>query len=279
MSKTLYECPCLAPVSGSVAWRFLTTAWRVLVPILLEFLTACSSGTSMLQEPLYQLQSPRITNAADFNLDASLHGLITVNSPGSFARNAIWDEYRIGFANLSGEALSIQQIAIYDQEDVRTETTGNLRQLVKKSRQAAKRFRNQGVKVQGGNNDTILLASGTTALVGGLGTGIAGWAGSATAASVAGIAVAGVIAAPVLITASLVQSHRKRQVAKTIEERQVQLPLELEVDESIGVSVFFPLTPAPKFIEISYSASDRNADLRLDLEAQFEGLHLAAKQQ
>jgi hypothetical protein len=65
------------------------------------------------------------------------------------------------------------------------------------------------------------------------------------------------------------------RVNKQIRSRQTLLPIGLQEEEEKSLDVFFPLTPSPRQVEITYADSQGDHTLIIDTHAALEGLHLA----
>jgi hypothetical protein len=66
------------------------------------------------------------------------------------------------------------------------------------------------------------------------------------------------------------------KVANEIEDRQTNLPLTLSADDATAMNFFFPLSPSPTRIEISYSDADGQHLLTINTAEVLDGLHLRA---
>lgn len=135
-------------------------------PVLLASLCLCLAGcggSKILKapEPLTVAQS--LAKVSDQNLSATLDWVIVRDGPGTWARNADWDEYLIGVRNVGGDALQITDIRLRDSLDTEIAPGHNRRQLVKGSRQAKRRYKGGGLTVEAGAGaGTLVLAGAAT---------------------------------------------------------------------------------------------------------------------
>jgi hypothetical protein len=144
------------------------------------------------------------------------------------------------------------------------------KQLVKGTKETKRRYKGEGLKVKAGVSGGVLLGTGIVVIAGTSSTGAAGLAG----ASAAGGAAAVVLLVPVLAVGGIIRGINNSKVNNQIESRQTLLPIVLEKEEKKNLVLFFPLSPSPRRIEISYV--DRRGDhtLIVDTQAALEGLHL-----
>lgn len=253
----------VSPVQGIVFSVFVMIA-----------LPGCG-GTKVLKDPPPLVLAEPLASNADQRLEASLDWVVVRDGPGTWARNADWDEYLLRVNNLSGERLRLTGIAVYDSLDFRQETIGDRKQLVKASRATTKRYKNEGLTVKAGMSGGALIGSGAVALTSGTAIGAAALGGSTAAAGAAGAAVAGIFVAPVLMTGGIVRSANTRRVAKEIMLRQVDLPVDVAPGAAHEFSAFFPLMPSPRMIELRYVDLSGEHQLILDTRVLLHGLHSA----
>lgn len=114
-------------------------------------LSACGGGTKLVKhaEPLPQREQP-LAIANDAALAAQLDWVLVRNGPGAWAKNADWDEYLINVHNSSTAPLQIRAVSVTDSNGHDATTLDDRKQLVKASKQTAKRYRQSGVKVMAG---------------------------------------------------------------------------------------------------------------------------------
>ncbi len=238
-------------------------------------LTGCGGGTKLLKEPTPMPATSALLNAADRTLDVSLDWVIVRDSPGTWAKNADWDEYRLRVANRSGETVRITGIAIVDSLDFRQDAGADRKQLVKASRAASKRYKGEGLTVSAGIGGGVLMVAGVATF------SVAASAGAAVAAvgastAVAGAALAGIFVAPVLVTGGIIRSANSRRVGKEIALRHTDIPFAIAPGNSEQVTAFFPLAPSPKCVVLTYGDSAGEHRLILDTSVVLQGLHVMA---
>ena len=244
--------------------------------LLVLCLTGCG-GTKILKEPKnLELQGPLVVES-DTRLTAGLDWVIVRDGPGTWSKNADWDEYLFRVHNSSDSEISIESVVIYDSLETMITANSSRKKLIKGSRAASKRYSEEGLKVKAGLGGLGLVAVGGTSLVSGAALGTAFLFSSGTTAAAAGVVAAGaILAAPVLVVGGIFRGVNNNKVANEIEDRQTGLPLTLSADDATAMNIFFPLSPSPSRIEISYSDADGQHLLTINTAETLDGLHLRA---
>ena len=210
-------------------------------------LAACGGGTKLVkhaQPP--QVQRP-LAEATDQRLSASLQWVIVRNGPGAWARNADWDEYLIRASNLSDKPVRITAVAVFDSLGTRIETRSDRKQLVRGSKETARRYRASGLKVKAGMGGAGLVATG--AAVGVVGYGVAlgstygSFMGGTAAAGGAAVASTLLTAGPAFVIFGIVRAVRNNQVNSEIVRRQTALPAAIAASQARSLDIFlkYPL--------------------------------------
>ena len=215
-----------------------------------------------------------LASAADEQVSVSLDWVIFRDGPGTWARNADWDEYLIRIQNLSESTVTIKDIGVYDSTMTRQETRGDRRSLVAGTRQTSRRYSDRDIEVKAGIGGGTLLAAGAVGGAAAIGAGSAAlYMSSAAAATTLGV----LLAAPAVVAGGVVKSINQGRVNDEIARRQAQLPLQVAPGETRGIDLFFPLTPSPQKLEVLYQVEGENSEtvLEVDAGASLNGLHLA----
>lgn len=238
-------------------------------------LVGCSSGAKVLKEPsALQILEP-LSTTRDKKLIATLDWVIVRDGPGTWARNADWDEYLLRVRNSSGKSVRIISIAVYDSLDRRLESSGNRVDLVKLSKETTRRYRDKGLKVKAGMGAETYVAAASGVYLVGAGTAYAALTGSASAVAAAGtVAVGVVVLVPGLIVAGVYRGINDTQVMQRILDRQTPLPVVLAPAEEKSIDLFFPLAPSPKKLELTYLDSGGEYLLVIELSEILRGLHI-----
>ncbi len=239
--------------------------------LLLVGLTSCG-GTKVLKQPEPLEVAQPLATAADQNLNASLNWVIFRDGPGTWAKNVDWDEYLIRVQNLGDESLQITNITVVDSLGTRIDPQYDRSELVKGTKETKRRYKGEGLKIKAGLSGKVLVGTGVVLAAGtsGIGAAMAMGGGGATAGAAAGV----VLLIPALAVGGIVRGVNNSKVNNEIESRQTLLPIELQNGEELNLDIFFPLSPSPGHVEISYLDSRGAHTLIIDTQAALEGLHL-----
>lgn len=242
----------------------------LLALVLSQGLAGCG-GTQLLDEPQPMVLEQPLTMAFDRRLEIFLDWVIIRDGPGTWVESADWDEYLLRVRNYSADPVRITGLAVYDSLGTRLEYSANLNKLIDASRETTSRYRSEDLKIKAGVGGESLMAAGSVVLVGGEALGVAALAGSANAA---GVALGAVVLAPVLIVGGMVQSKNKDWVAREMIDRHTPLPVDLSPGELHSLTVFFPLAPSPRKIELVYVDSVGAHTVVIDTRDILQGLHI-----
>ncbi len=243
--------------------------YRSGVILLLLPLSGCG-GAKVLKEPEPLAVTQSLSTASDKTLSATLDWIIFRDGPGTWAKNVDWDEYMIGVQNVSSDSLQVTNIIVVDSLGTQIEPRQDRKELVKGTKETKRRYKGEGLKVKAGVSGGVLVGAGVVAAAGTSGLGAAAMAGGGAAAGAAAV----VVLVPVLAVSGVFRGINNSKVNNQIESRQTLLPIVLEEKEKKNLVLFFPLSPSPRRIEISYV--DRRGDhtLIVDTQAALDGLHL-----
>jgi hypothetical protein len=228
--------------------------------VLCVLLCACTPQIRMLKEPIAdQVADYRWVATAPDGVSVMVHTVLVRNSPGSWERDADWDEYILAVKNSSPSAVQVKNVQLYSAYlPFAQQSSLSRQQLENKSHETLTNVRD------------VTLVAGSGAVV----------VGTTVAVASAGV-IAGVAAIPVgFIGLDLVGSqvqraslrrNREQQdrslIELTILERGIHLPLVIPADTEATRSAFFPLTPAPSRLVIAYRINDDHRVLVLELPA------------
>ena len=79
----------------------------------------------------------------------------------------------------------------------------------------------------------------------------------------------------IMIGMGIKRAMNNSRVGDRIETRATSLPVNLLADESRDLDVFFPISPSPQRLTITYSNSTGDHELDMDTSKALAGLHLA----
>lgn len=240
-------------------------------------LSGCG-GTKVLKEA-QPIQTTRpLAAASDQRVSSTLDWVIVRDGPGTWAKNADWDEYLLRVNNQSDQSIQVTRLTVVDSLDTRIESKPGRKQLVKSSKKTAKRYKKSGIKVKAGRGAGTMLVSGAAVTVAGYGVAAAsiGLGGVSTGAATAagGLLLLG----PAIAVGGVVRGVNNSKVNTQIEQRQTVLPLEVAANEELGLDVFFPLAPSPKMVELVYTDATGEHRLVFDTSTALNGLHIDAQE-
>ncbi len=237
-------------------------------------LSACGGGTRLIKNapPPPQASAPLAT-ASDSALSADLQWVIVRDGPGTWARNADWDEYLIQVRNVSAAPIQLTEVKLFDSMEQPNTASASRSALVDESRKNARRYKASGLKVAAGRGQGLaLVAGGAGATTAGMGLAYAGLMGSGGSGAVA--AAGGLIlAGPAMVTMAIVRGVRKGAVSDRIKERSTIFPVAIAAGQSQSLDIFFPLAPAPRRIDIHYTDASGAHVLSTDTSKALDGLH------
>jgi len=234
-------------------------------------LSACG-GSKVLKEPEPFVATQPLAAASDQKLSVTLDWVIVRDGPGTWSRNADWDEYLLRVKNDSDQPVRMTRLIVVDSLDMPTESVAERKQLVKSSKKTARRYKKSGIKVKAGSGrGTLDVATATAA---GAGLGAALGTGTIAGATGGAIAVGAVVLAPVLAVGGVMRGVNQSKVNGVIESRQTALPLKLVAGEEFALDMFFPIAPSPKKVELTYSDTEGEHRIVIDTSAALDGLHI-----
>ncbi len=236
-------------------------------------LTGCVSAKYKLarKSPATTPPPPALEiTAASPSAQATVHTVVVFHGPGSWKKDAYWDEYIVSLANSSAVPLTLDRAALFSVTEHETRPGRDPWDLEKVSRQRLKVAKRTGRNIALGVGLTGAWV-GSLALVA---SNITIWGGASNATAVAA-GGAGMVGIPLVLLGSGVRTMVARHaVAKEFDRRRLALPLTLAPGETRTGSLFFPVTPGPTRLFLQLNGADGiTQDLALDL-TPLAGLHL-----
>ena len=248
----------------------------IIVTATLSLCLVGCGGSKVLKEPNPLAVTQSLATASDQHLYATLDWVIVRDGPGTWAKNVDWDEYLIRVQNLSDDSIRVTNITVFDSVGTPIEARETRKQLVKGTKKTKRRYKGEGLKVKAGASTGTLVAAGavtaaaTAAAVSSMSFGL----GAASSGAAVGVATAGIILLPVLAVGGVFRGVNNSKVDKQIKSRQTLLPVVLQEEEEKSLDIFFPLTPSPRQIEVTYADSQGAHTLIIDTRKVLDGLHL-----
>ena len=249
------------------------TNWGIGLMLMALSLTGCG-GHKVLKEAEPMLSVPILASANNGDLQADLDWVIYRDGPGTWVRNADWDQYLVTLTNHTNGPLEVRNTTVYNSLGIATSAQSNRTLLIKGSKETARNYKDEGLKVKAGFGGTSLIVAGTTTGVAAVGLGAASiYGGTAVAAT----ALTGMLIAPALVVGGIVKSSNGRKVARQIESTHASNPTSLAPGETRQLSYYFPISPSPRRVEIDYRSNAVDHVLALDTSVALQDLHIGEK--
>ena len=252
----------------------------LMIAFIIANLQGCG-GTKVLKEPQPIQTTQPLAAISDQRVAATLDWVIVRDGPGTWAKNADWDEYLLRVRNQSDRRIQVTRLIVVDSLGTHIESQPGRKQLVKSSKKTARLYKESGIKVKAGRGAGTMLVAGSVLTVVGAGVAsVAGYgsimSGVATAGS-AGAAAGGLLLlGPALAVGGIVRGVNNSKVNNQIELRQTVLPLEIPAGEELSLDVFFPLAPSPTMVVLTYTDASGEHSLVIDTSTALDGLHIDA---
>jgi hypothetical protein len=254
------------------------------IVVCLTMLGACG-GAKLLKDSQPQQTTQPLVTAADSKVTSTLDWVIVRNGPGAWAKNGDWDEYLLRIHNSSVDPILVTNITLSDSLENSVERRSNRRQLVKGSKDNARRYRDSGFTVKAGAGSGELLVAGAAVTAMGVGVATSAvygtaygavWTGgvaTGTATAATGLLLLG----PALAAGGVFRGINNSRVDDEIQNRRTVLPITVSPGQELPIDVFFPIAPAPVQVNLFYVDDESEHQLIFDTRAVLAGLHLESK--
>lgn len=206
--------------------------------------------------------------------DVTLHvkHVIVFHGPGSWKRDARWDEYVVELQNSGAAPLAIDSAELIDVLGQPQSPGTDPWALEQLSYTNWDKYGKTGLKLLAGAGVVVLYAGAATAVA--LGSALGGGAASGGA-----VAMLNVIPIAAVIDIAVVAGMNHANKQKVVEEftrRRMDLPVEIASGAARSGSWFFPMTPAPKELIVRAHRGTEKFELHLPLP-ELAKLHLDPK--
>jgi len=203
----------------------------------------------------------------------TLATLIVFKGPGSWKREAKWDEYVVQLTNTGDRPLAIEGAELHDLMGEPQAPGIDPWQLEKQSATNWDKYGKNGLK--------LLAGAGAVALYIGSASAIAATSALSGAAAGGAVALLNVIPIVALVDVTAVAVMNRNNRAKVVAEydrRRLVLPLTLAPNSKVEGSLFFPMTPGPQ--RLVFRGRSGEAPMQFGLELKpLAGLHLKPGQE
>ena len=264
-----------------------------------QFATCLMLGTSLVltgcTSPQYQLvkdsdylpPTPIACGANDEYAKAELLYLIFYESPGSWKREALWDEYLFKITNISECPIELSNLFITDPLGTDISATENIWKVHKFNRWHLQQYRKAGI-IATNERGLLEATAAASALVAmevalnsavGAGLAVGGYSSLYVVAAGAFVVLP---AALVVGTGTAIKNSKARKlINEEVERRSLDFPIILSPETSIEGSLFFPVIPSPAAFKLSYQITDPGTDpenrFLMGSLAPLDGLHVKRK--
>lgn len=207
------------------------------------------------------------------SLDASLSTLITYHGPGSWKRDALWDEYVVALHNGSERPITVESATLTDSAGIVAAPGADPWVLEKQTRVLERQYRAGG--------EAFVRAAGPGALIVGAGAAAAAATTSAgawtfVAPAAAGASLAALTVLPVYYgTVRIIDHYNKKRIMAEFTRRRLPLPLTLAPGETRIGSLFYPMIRSPAAFAL-HCSTESGSPTALPLDF-LSGLHVPAE--
>jgi hypothetical protein len=247
---------------------FFGSASALLLAVAMCLLTACVSPKYKRADKSTPPAQPLNVKFPSSTLDTALYAEISDGSPGSWKRDAFWDEYVMIMHNEGDQALTIVSATLTDYAGAERPAGTDPWALERESKTLEKRYRDAGI--------AFARIAAPRAIVGAAEPGVVATAGIGTTGAAAA-AAATAVALPVYgVTVFGINMHNKAAIKQEFNRRRVPLPLTLGPGETRSGSFFYPMVPNPQALTVRWTSSAGDGETTLELHF-LQGLHVTGE--
>ena len=199
-----------------------------------------------------------------------LNTIIVYDGPGSWKREAFWDEYVVTVSNQGAQPLTVASAALTDFDGTSHAPGTSMPALEKQSTALEQKYLAAGL--------AFARAAGPPAVTVGGGVRLVDASSGVTDAGAGLAATAEVVPMPAFYWVKKLVTLRKEELAYEFARRRLALPLTLAPGEARVGSLFFPMVPNPRALSLHWSRGTSGGELALPLDS-VHGLHVATPPQ
>lgn len=201
----------------------------------------------------------------DASLSADLATVIVYGGPGSWKREAWWDEYVVALTSHSVAPVTVIALELEDFSGQRSPAAIDPWKLERESQRWW-----EHASVRGASYVLALGAGAATVAAVAYGSVLFGTTSLGTAAAVTTTAV---VAVPVVAVGALLTNvHHRDQIEQEFNRRRLPLPAALANGGTVSGSCFFRVSPGPRHLFIRYRQGTEEHELAVPL-TPLSGLH------
>jgi len=248
--------------------------------IMLSLLTSCVSAKYKMASEDTPPPMPLNVSAEAHSVNVLINTVIIFGGPGSWKRDAYWDEYILSITNHSEHSVALTSATLIDFQGNPIVSGDNPWELQEQSRAWVENYSSGtgGVIIKVGATSLLAgaIVGGSAAATGAL---IAATYGVGVSAGMAATVVAAstVIALPVVgISSVILNVIRKHKIEDEFNRRRLMLPATIPQGQVTQGSLFFRITPGPQRLSLLFTGVDRGFDVSFDLKP-LSDLHIDTK--
>ena len=201
-------------------------------------------------------------------IDVGLRSVIVYGGPGSWKKQALWDEYVVTIRNKSENPLTVSDATLSDSSGTSRSPGVDPWALEKESQTLEQRYRRDGVAFARNSTPRALLFGASA-----VGAAAGGTAESAAAAA----SSVSVIALPVYYVVVWKKNRsNKAAISTEFARRRLNFPLTVEAGEIRTGSIFFPMVVNPRSLSLSWTSGPNSGGIDISLQS-LAWMHAAAQ--
>ena len=252
-SQNYFRSPIQAKIRNGIAFL-----------IMVSLLTSCVSAKYKMADEGTPPPVPLNLIAEAHSVDALIDTVIIYGGPGSWKREAYWDEYILSITNHGQQPVDLASATLIDFQGNPVMSGDNPWELQEQSKNWVENYNSgeTGVVIKVGAA-TVLTSAIITASAVALGSGA--WVSGATIAAAAAPVVA-IVALPIIGLGTVaVNIDRRHKIEDEFNRRRLALPAAIQPGQMTQGSLFFRITPGPKQLTLFFTRVEPGFDVSVDL--------------
>ena len=246
--------------------RGLIRKWTSSIFLIIVFFVFNGCASSRLVEKPTENSPDLHMSSNNEQINMSLNNVLIPNGPGSWIKDAKWDEYVVTITNLSSKPLSSAKISLVDPRGVYLDAGTDVITLEKTSERLAKAYKEAGIDFAVGVAPSALIVAGVAA--GSIGV---------IAASTVLLPVA-IVAAPIVYLKRQNDEVKDREdVLAEFNRRRLANGTTITGNATITGSLFFPMVPNPQALVMEYRIDNTINTVELKTQ-KIQGIHVASNE-
>ncbi len=243
--------------------------------IILSSLTSCVSAKYKMASEDTPPPVPLNMGAEAHSVNALINTVIIFGGPGSWKRDAYWDEYMMSITNNGEHPVTLTSATLIDFQGNPVVSWDNPWELQEQSKTWIENY-------DSGKTGVVLKVGAASVMTGALVGGIALVSGGSAFVSGAAVAsaaapVAALVALPIIgIVTIFANVDAKKKVESEFHRRCLVLPITIQPGQETQGSLFFRITPGPQRLLLLLTGVDPGFEVSVDLKP-LSDLHMDTK--